>query len=411
MDANQLKQAGFSDAEIGEYAKLQSAGFSDTEIQQHYAANQTPSKWKTAGPQPTTFTDTLIRGGLELGGMTAGAVLATPSGPAGIVAGGALGYAGGKTIADKREEMQGKKQQPDTLTRIGDTGKAVVEGAIMEMGGQVIGKGVQKAGKWLSGKAAGLYESALKIPPSVPKDIRDQAVKTGIEGKYTPNEKQLARLQTDIESTNRQIATAIDNLGKAGKKVDTAEVLKRVDQLKDFYKNAPDPTPYLKQLDEIKDGVLKFRGKSIPTDEAQKIKQTIYQLNKKHYGEMKGLDIEANKAIARGLKEEIFKQNPTIGELNAKDSALINLEEVLERAVKRIRNYDVVRLGDTIAAGVGAASGGPVGAVATGMAKRVMESPEVKARIAFAISKTGRQTKTKRIPAYVAGKAMMTQND
>ena len=382
--------------------------------------SQSPAKWKEAGGEQTGLQKYVIRPALEYGGMAGGAAIGAGSGflaGAGIgaipgtIAGGALGYAGGKQAANLYEQSQGTRK-PGTLAQEAvQAGKDVVEGATMEAGGAILGKGVQKAGQYLSKKAPGLYESALKIPPSVPKDIRDQAVKTGIAGKYTPNEKQLARLQSDIDGINKQISSAIDQLGKEGKRVDTAEVLKRVDKLKDFYKNAPDPTPYLKQLEDIKKGVLDYRGKSIPTNEAQKIKQTIYQLNKKHYGEMKGLEVESNKAIARGLKEEIVKQNPQIGELNAKDSALINLEEVLERAVNRIRNYDVIRLGDTVAAGVGAAAGGPIGAATTGMFKRAIEAPEVKARIAFALSKAGRQLKTRRLPSYSAGKVAMTQND
>jgi hypothetical protein len=376
----------------------------------------TPSsqKWKTAGGEPKSFTDTLIRGGLEYGGMALGGVVGSGIGPEGTIAGAALGYAGGKTVADKREEMQGKKSQPTDLERASSTGKAVVEGASMEMGGQLIGAGMQKVGQYFAKLAPKWYESALKIPPSVPKEIRDKAVQTGIKGEYLPNDQGLAKLQGDIDSTNKQISSAINQLGKAGKKIDTDSVLKRLDQLKDFYKNAPDPTPYMKQIEDIKAGILKYRGGSIPTNEAQDIKKTIYALNKKHYGEMKGLEVESNKAIARGLKEEIVKQNPVIGELNEKDSALINLEEVLERAVKRIRNYDVVKFGDTVAAVVGAAAGGPGGAAATGTAKHILELPEIKARIAFALSKAGRQIKSRRLPSYIAEKtrkAVMTEND
>jgi hypothetical protein len=42
MDAQQLKQAGFNDNEIGEYTKLQSAGFTDTEISDHLSGKPPP---------------------------------------------------------------------------------------------------------------------------------------------------------------------------------------------------------------------------------------------------------------------------------------------------------------------------------------------------------------------------------
>lgn len=42
MNAEQLKAAGFSDQEVGDYTKLQGAGFSDAEIEQHYKVKVSP---------------------------------------------------------------------------------------------------------------------------------------------------------------------------------------------------------------------------------------------------------------------------------------------------------------------------------------------------------------------------------
>lgn len=52
MDTNQLRAAGFSDTEIGEYQKLSSAGFSDDEIIQHYSSGVAPTR-KTSGATGT----------------------------------------------------------------------------------------------------------------------------------------------------------------------------------------------------------------------------------------------------------------------------------------------------------------------------------------------------------------------
>jgi hypothetical protein len=128
---------------------------------------------------------------------------------------------------------------------------------------------------------------------------------------------------------------------------------------------------------------------------------------------MKTLAIEGDKAIARGLKEELVKLNPELATLNAKDSALINLEEVLERAVNRTRNYDVVKLGDTIMTTTGAVLGGAPGAATAFATKRILESPTVKSALSFAVSKgkfisgeaTGRPL------SYLGARIGMTQND
>src|SRR3569833_1622744 len=52
---------------------------------------------------------------------------------------------------------------------------------------------------------------------------------------------------------------------------------------------------------------------SVPAVDAQAMKQGTYKaLGSKAYGEVKGASIEAQKALARGLKEEIASQFPEI---------------------------------------------------------------------------------------------------
>jgi len=236
-----------------------------------------------------------------------------------------------------------------------------------------------------------LYESALKIPPAIPNDIREQAVRTGIEGGYLPTEKGLAKLQRDIGGVNAEIARTIKDGANLGSVVDMNNVVTRIDQLKEFYKDYPRAKKYLEELDNIKNDVLGENPGTVSLDKAQRMKQRVYAINRKHYGEMKSVEVEADKALARGLKEEIVNQFPVLGKLNAKDSALINLEEVLERAVNRTRNYDILRMGDTIMSVAGATAGGPVGMGAAFIAKRIIESPTVKAKVAIALNKASKK--------------------
>ena len=58
----------------------------------------------------------------------------------------------------------------------------------------------------------------------------------------------------------------------------------------------------------------------------------------------------------------------------------------------------------------GGVIGGAPGAAIGGIGKEIIDTPSIKARIAFAINKAVRM-KSRRFPAYVAGKAVMTQND
>lgn len=76
---------------------------------------------------------------------------------------------------------------------------------------------------------------------------------------------------------------------------------------------------------------LQAAGATMPVQLAQKMKQGTYQVLAKKYGQIGSADTEAQKGLARGLKEEIAKAVPDVGALNAKESELINALNVSER--------------------------------------------------------------------------------
>lgn len=169
--------------------------------------------------------------------------------------------------------------------------------------------------------------------------------------------------------------------------IDMTEVSKRIDDLKEFYtKLGPRVSDeFLKPLNR-----LQYKVSSqgfITPEEAQEMKKTLYTLNRKHYGEIKTAQVEGYKAIARGLKEELVKQNPELALLNKRSAELINLEEILEKSLNRVRNYDIIRLGDTIMAGVGGVVGGAPGAVAAGGLRGIFEMPRVKVALGKALAR------------------------
>ncbi len=84
----------------------------------------------------------------------------------------------------------------------------------------------------------------------------------------------------------------------------------------------------------------------IPIQLAQKIKQGTYKsVGDKAYGELKSSDIEAQKALARGLKEEIAGAAPEIGPLNAQEGAILNALKLVERRVALAGNKELMGLG------------------------------------------------------------------
>lgn len=82
----------------------------------------------------------------------------------------------------------------------------------------------------------------------------------------------------------------------------------------------------LKALDEFE----KYQG-SLPIQLAQQLKQGTYKVVDKKYGQLGNAETEAQKALARGLKEGVAEAAPEVAKLNAKESDLINTLKVTER--------------------------------------------------------------------------------
>ena len=358
---------------------------------------------------------------LELGGAGLGGVLAVP---ANAVAPGAaeavgvgLGYLGGKKAADALDSFLGTdvvfgKEKPTPTEAVREfMTKDIPEAGIVALSGPVLQRATVPIGRALRSGAEGLYAGTLKVPPSVPNEIRSKAIKTGLEGRYPITEKGLARLNRDINAMNSQIGDVIEAAGKSGDTVKTRAILSRVDQLKKFYANTPNPKPYFDELDAIKQDMLSYHGDKIPVAKAQKIKQAIYALNRKHYGEMKTLQIETNKAIARGIKEELVAKYPQLGTLNKKDSDLIKFEEFLERAVNRTGNYDIANFGDAAWTTAGAVMGGYHGAAAAGAASRIARFPGFKSRLSFLLDKASKISGKGKYAGRLAGYGIAKSGD
>jgi len=124
---------------------------------------------------------------------------------------------------------------------------------------------------------------------------------------------------------------------------------------------------------------------------AQAMKQGTYTVLKGKFGEQGSATVEAQKALARGLKEEIANQFPEISKLNAAEGKLLDLQPVLERAVNRISNHQLIGIGTPVVGAAAKAVTGETAIAAPLMAlKAVLDNPGVKTRLAIAVSKGGK---------------------
>ncbi len=112
---------------------------------------------------------------------------------------------------------------------------------------------------------------------------------------------------------------------------------------------------------------------NLPVDVAQQIKQGTYKVLKGKYGEVGSASTEAQKALARGLKENIAQVVPGIGALNAEESRLLKTLSVTERRALMDMNKNPL--------GLAALAGNPTGFAAF-MADRSAAFKALVARIA-----------------------------
>lgn len=77
---------------------------------------------------------------VEALGLAGGAIVGSGAGPVGTVAGAGLGYAGAKELTSLAGEALGVEKRGSVIEEVKEAGEHVVEGAVMEATGQIIGK-------------------------------------------------------------------------------------------------------------------------------------------------------------------------------------------------------------------------------------------------------------------------------
>lgn len=275
------------------------------------------------------------------------------------------------------------------------------------------------------------YASALKPSTTIPAETRAAIVNTGLSERIPVTPGGIAKISKLVEDLNQEIAGQIATnpdlpisrpaiaqrvtpaIARFSTQVNPAADVASIERARSEFLGQDFPgsrgeQPGTPAVPPRPTGLVNAQGQPImspgspgtpstpaeplPAELAQKIKQGTYtQLGSKAYGELKSADIEGQKALARGIKEEIAQAFPEISDLNARESRLYDLQPVIERAVNRISNHQLMGIGTPAVAGAaGVISGsGKLGAAA-GAIKLVLDNPAVKSQLAIALSKGGR---------------------
>ena len=270
----------------------------------------------------------------------------------------------------------------------GDAAKTA-EGAGLGAAGPVIGDLAGWAGNKLLSPSS-LYQSALK-PTRALIEEHPNVVDAGLQARLPVSPGSLAKIHEGIEDLRNQINAGVQaNPGT----VDPAKVVGALDELRNIYATSANPTlgGGVDTIDAVRDSFLRAhgavpRGQSGTTaqpmslPEAQQMKINTYKTLRNAYGDMKGAEVEATKQLARGLKEQIETVFPEIAGMNQKQSELMGLDDAMSRAVWRIENRNMVPLTAQIAG-----AGGHPG---VGMVASALDMPELKSRLAIALSTMG----------------------
>lgn len=260
------------------------------------------------------------------------------------------------------------------LTNPETTGSGALIGGMFP----VVGKAAGETGNFISNKlndsARSLMQSALK--PTI-EQLRtgkaERAITTLLDEGINPTRAGVNKLKDKIWNINSEVANKI---GSSNAMIDKQNVLNTLQDVRAGFANQVSPTSDLNAIQGVADDFLNhpsFLGNMLPVQKAQELKQGTYKVLKGKYGEAGSAATEAQKGLARGLKDEISKAVPEVASLNAKESQLINALSVAERRALMDANKNTM--------GLAALASNPVGWAAF-MADRSAAFKSIAARMA-----------------------------
>jgi hypothetical protein len=201
----------------------------------------------------------------------------------------------------------------------------------------------QKYGDKLSEKARTLMQSALKPTLQQSQSGKAQtAINTLLEHELPVTQNTVETLAGKIGTLNEDIANQI--AGSTGT-IKKSDVLKRLGDLGSERKLQVAPESDINAINDIQRQFLQYNKGAynpdvIPVQTAQALKQGTYSSLANKYGKEAGASEEAQKALARGLKEEIANEMPNVANLNQQESKLLDTLDVTERRMFMTLNKD-----------------------------------------------------------------------
>lgn len=286
-------------------------------------------------------------GGAGLGGIVGGTIGTVLGGPVGGIAGASIGGAGGEGWNQIVNRVLGR-EAPGTATEA--AGQIAKQGAIQgatQATGAALGAGMSKAAPWLMQKALKPTQAVLEeyrtTAPKLVKSLLDEGISV-TQGGVDKLQRLLKSVNSDITDALKSRDSLLERLGLDPAVVDKRRVAARTLETAGRLAKQTNPTSALNAIGETTEEFLNhpiYPG-NLRLPEAQAMKVGTYEQIGKKYGELSSASVEAQKALARGLKEEIAAELPQIADLNARDARLLAALDATGRRVAMSNNRDPV---------------------------------------------------------------------
>ncbi len=238
---------------------------------------------------------------------------------------GAMGLAGaGGAGAGLATSQVANRDTAPLPTVSGNVQQMLAQGGAAAAG-EGIGRGLAAAGQ---AGARRLMTSAVKGPvqdaPKVVQTLLDEGVNVTQGG--------IKKLQNILGEANAQIGAMVADAPGA---VSPLQVAGRLNATAGKFANQVNPQADLEAISQVGQNFLDHPniGAAMSVPQAQSMKVGTYQRLAGKYGELSNATVEGQKALARGLKEDIATQVPGVASLNAREGGILGALEPLAQRV------------------------------------------------------------------------------
>jgi len=200
--------------------------------------------------------------------------------------------------------------------------------------------------------ARALMQSALKPSSTVPPNDLKQALGTMLQEGISPTRGGMDKASQLAQKMNDMVKVPI---AASNAEISIPEVVKGLDPLRAKVAMQVNPESDIaaveKAISEFKNSPAVSNAESIPVQLAQKLKTGTYgAIGEKAYGELGSSSIEAQKQLARQLREGVLAKVPEIAEPLKREAELRNVMEVAATRAAIDANKNPLSLGTSIAA-------------------------------------------------------------